>query len=318
MTNGDQNEVRFRKTERVDLVICTWNRKEQLVLALASVFRMIVPYDLQLRLVVVNNGSTDGTEAYLEQVSSDRFFKRHELLVLNESQQGHTHARNRAIANLDSDLVMWTDDDVTVGSRWVQETVIFADAHPEAAFFGGKIMAHFEPAPPTWITENWPQLKGCFAERDLGDEVLTLSPNQLPYGANFAVRTSVQKQFLFDTELGRRGDEVLGEDELDVFRRWLSAGWQGLWNPKSTVDHRIDSTRINEEFIRRYFIGQGRAIVKKGEPWHDDARRMWWTSFGHYLRFRFQRHFAASPAWLAHLIRSGLAEGQYAELKDRQ
>ena len=172
MTNGNENEDRFPKTERVDLVICTWNRKEQLAQALASVFRLIVPYDIQLRLIVVNNGSTDGTGSYLEQISADRFFSRHQLLVLDESQQGHTHARNRAIASLDSDLVMWTDDDVTVAGRWVQETVAFADAHPEAAFFGGKILAQFDPPPPKWITENWSKLKGCFAERDLGDEVL--------------------------------------------------------------------------------------------------------------------------------------------------
>ncbi len=307
----------FPKVERIDLVVCTWNRADQLKRMLDSVFRLIVPYDCSLRLVVVNNNSTDGTSSVLADISEHKFFNRHQLLVLDETQQGHTHARNKAVEHLDSDLVMWTDDDVCVDANWVASTVADADANRAIGFFGGKILARLEPRKPTWIAENWDLLKGCFAERDLGDQRLVFSESRLPYGANFALRTSIQKQFHFDSSLGRRGDEVLGEDELDLFRRMLKHGWEGRWNPDSVVDHVVDASRINEEYIRRYFVGQGRALVKKGEAWHADKRRLWWESLLHYLNFRFKRQFAASPAWLAQLIRSGLAEGQYAQLKEQ-
>ena len=239
------------------------------------------------------------------------------MLVLDETKQGHTNARNKAVDHLDSDLVMWTDDDVSVDANWVANTVADADANPSVGFFGGKILARLEPKKPEWIAENWDLLKGCFAERDLGDQRLTLDKGRLPYGANFAVRTSIQKRFRFDPSLGRCAEEVLGEDEIDLFRRLLEDGWEGRWNPDSVVDHVIDAKRVNEEYIRRYFIGQGRALVKKGEPWHTDKKRLWWASVLHYLNFRFKRQFAASPAWLAQLIRSGLAEGQYAQLKEK-
>ena len=307
----------FPKVERIDLVVCTWNRADQLDRMLGSVFRLIVPYDRMLRLIVVNNNSTDGTSALLASIADHKFFNRHELLVLDETQQGHTYARNKAIDHLDSDLVMWTDDDVCVDASWVANTVADADANPRIGFFGGKILARLEPRKPIWIDDNWELLKGCFAERDLGDQRQPLNESRLPYGANFAVRTSVQQQFRFDSSLGRCGDEVLGEDEIDLFRRLLKQGWEGRWNPDSVVDHVIDAKRINEEYIRRYFVGQGRALVKKGEPWHSDKRRLWWGSLLHYINFRFKRQFAASPAWLAQLIRSGLAEGQYAQLKEQ-
>jgi len=306
----------FPKAERIDLVVCTWNRADQLSRMLDSVFRLIVPYDRMLRLIVVNNNSTDRTSELLAAISDHKFFDRHQLLVLDETQQGHTNARNKAIDHLDSDLVMWTDDDVVVDANWVANTVAAADANPSVGFFGGKILARLEPKKLTWIAENWDLLKGCFAERDLGDQRLMLDENRLPYGANFAVRSSIQKRFQFDSSLGRCADEVLGEDEIDLFRRLLDDGWEGSWNPDSVVDHVIDAKRVNEEYIRRYFIGQGRALVKKGEPWHTDKKRLWSASLLHYLNFRFKRHFAASPAWLAQLIRSGLAEGQYAQLKE--
>ena len=308
----------FPKAERIDLVVCTWNRANQLELMLDSVFRLIVPYDRMLRLIVVNNNSTDGTSALLAGIVDHKFFDRHQLLILDEKKQGHTHARNKAIDHLDSDLVMWTDDDVVVDAHWVANTVSDADANPSIGFFGGKILARLEPKKPTWIAENWELLKGCFAERNLGDQRLTLNESRLPYGANFALRSSIQKQFRFDASLGRCADEVLGEDEIDLFRRLLNNGWEGQWNPDSVVDHVIDANRVNEEYIRRYYIGQGRALVKKGEPWHTDRRRLWWSSLMHYLNFRFKRQFSASPAWLAQLIRSGLAEGQYAQLKNTE
>jgi len=267
----------FPKAERIDLVVCTWNRADQLNRMLDSVFRLIVPYDRMLRLIVVNNNSTDGTAATLNRIADHKFFDRH---------------------------------------QWVANTVSNADANPCVGFFGGKILARLEPKKPTWISENWDLLKGCFAERDLGDQSLLLDKNHLPYGANFAVRASIQKRFRFDTSLGRCADEVLGEDEIDLFRRLLDDGWEGRWNPDSVVDHMVDAKRVNEEYVRRYFIGQGRALVKKGESWHTDKKRLWWASLLHYLNFRFKRHFAASPAWLAQLIRSGLAEGQYAQLKE--
>ena len=251
----------FPRTERIDLVVCTWNRVDQLDRMLDSVFRLIVPYDRTLRLIVANDNGNDGNSALLDRIADHKFFDRHQLLVLDEPRQGHTNARNKAIDHLDSDLVLWTDDDVSVNANWVANTVADADAYPSVGFFGGKILARLEPKKLTWIAENWELLKGCFAERDLGDQRLTLDESHLPYGANFAVRTSIQKQFRFDSSLGRCADEVLGEDEIDLFRRLLNDGWEGRWNPDSVVDHVIDATRINEEYIRRYFVGQGRASV---------------------------------------------------------
>ncbi len=306
----------FERSHRIDVVVCTWNRADQLKNMLGSLLRLIVPYDRMLRLIVVNNNSSDGTGEVIAEVADHKFFDRHRLLVLNEPKQGHTHARNKAVDHLDSDLVMWTDDDVNVDANWVANTVAFADANPCTGFFGGKIMAKLEPQKPDWIAENWDLLKGCFAERDLGDQPLALAESRLPYGANFAVRTSLQKRFRFDASLGRRGDEVLGEDEVEMFRRLLAGGWKGQWVPGSTVEHVIDASRINEEYIRRYFIGQGKALVKKGQPWHTNKKRLWWAALLHYINFRFKRQYAPSPAWLAQLIRSGLAEGQYAQLKE--
>ena len=312
-TDPESIQGPYPRVATVDVVVCTWNRAPQLSDMLQSLTKLIVPYDRQLRIVIVDNNSTDNTADVVKQFSTHKFFNRHTLLSLFQPQQGHTHSRNTAIEQLDSDLVMWTDDDVAVDPFWLQKTVEFADLHPEVAFFGGSIVAKLLPRCPDWIEENWEILKGCFADRQIGDSPLPLASDRLPYGANFAVRTAVQKAFTFDTELGRRAEDVLGEDELDVMRRMLDLKLTGLWNPEAKVTHVIPSDRVNEEYVRQYFVGQGRALVRKEAAWDYSRRKLWWTSLGNYLVFRFKRKFAGSPEWLAHLIRSGLAEGQYVE-----
>jgi glycosyltransferase involved in cell wall biosynthesis len=315
-TDLDSIQPPYPRIASIDVVVCTWNRASQLSDTLESLTKLIVPYDRQLRVIIVDNNSTDDTADVIKKFGAHKFFNRHDLLPLFEPQQGHTFSRNAAIEHLDGDLVMWTDDDVAVDSFWVQKMVEFADLHAETAFFGGPIEAKLLPHCPDWVEENWETLKGCFADRQIGDQPLPLADDRLPYGANFAVRGCVQKAFTFNTELGRRADDVLGEDELDVMRRMLDEGLTGQWNPEARVTHVIPAQRVNEEYVRQYFVGQGRALVRKADPWDYSPRKLWWTSIGNYLMFRFKRKFADSPEWLAHLIRSGLAEGQYVQRED--
>lgn len=306
----------FGEVTRVDLVVCTYNRSHLLQKTLNSLKRLIVPYQVSLRVIIVDNGSSDDTTSVLNLFANDsKFTRRHRVLLLQESQQGHTFARNRALEHLDSDLLIWTDDDVTVDAFLVQHYVELANANSDITFFGGKIVPDFESDPPDWITENWDRLSGCFAARDLGDEAIAFTKSRLPYGANFAIRSNIQAAFPFNVSLGRRGNAVHGEDELEMLRRVLDAGYSGRWAPSATVKHFIPSDRMTESYVRDYFIGQGRALVGKGEAWSASSRSLMWRGLRKYLAYRFKRRFAASPTWVSLLLESALAEGQSLALK---
>lgn len=309
----------FATTEKVDLVVCTWNRETLLGKTIESIKRLIVPFQVQLRVIVVDNASTDGTAEVLQRFAADeKFTRRHQVSILQETQQGHTHARNRAVEQLDSDLLIWTDDDVLLDAFLLQRYVEFADANRQIAFFGGKIEPNFEVTPEKWISENWEQLKGCFAERDLGGEVVPFSADRLPYGANFAIRSKVQQRFPFDVKLGRQGEVVNGEDELEMMRRVLGAGFEGRWVPEATVKHFIDKSRMSETWVRNYFVGQGRMLVAKGEAWSASSSRLRWRSLFRFMAYRFKRQFAPSEQWVSLMLESSLAAGQAMEIAKRQ
>lgn len=295
----------------VEIAVCTWNRHDLLAQTLNSFANLGVPEKIQLRVLIVDNHSTDQTPHVIKDFQASQFGIRHSVVPLHETNQGHTFSRNRAVESANGDLLIWTDDDVIVAPDWISKYVRAANSNPKVAFWGSVIEPSFQNEMPTWIGQNWETLKGCFAHRDLGDQSLELTPSQLPYGANFAIRTHVQKKFLFDCELGRRGNEVVGEDELDLMRRLLAEGHRGIWVPGAVVQHLIPPERATEKFVYDYFVGQGRALVAKGQPWHNDVQRLKQESRREFIKYRAKRWFAASPVWVGHMIRSALAQGQF-------
>lgn len=298
---------------KVDIAICTWNRDALLAQTLDSVIKLRVPDSVSLSVLIVDNNSTDHTTSVVESFAAT-IGPRAMVVPLQEVNQGHTFSRNKAIDSVTGDLVLWTDDDVILATDWVERYVEAANSESDAVFWGSVIEPTFESGRPDWIQQNWDILRGCFAHRDLGDQPISLSANRLPYGANFAIRADIQKQFRYATELGRRGDQVLGEDELDLFRRLLSAGHSGNWVPGAVVEHIIPEDRATEKYVHDYFVGQGRALVAKDEPWHRDATRMKSEARAEYVKYKMKRPLANSKTWVSHLIRSALAQGQHEAL----
>lgn len=297
--------------QSVDIASCTWNRASLLSRTLDSLTRLTVPDGVKLSVIVVNNNSNDDTDEVLESFAQTPFAAKHRVLRILESQQGHTFARNRAIEESTGDLILWTDDDVLVSEDWLAKYVAAAELQTEVDFWGSRIVPRFEAGKPKWIEENWSKLSGCFAARDLGEKSIEFTTDRLPYGANFAVRGEVQRANKFDAKLGRQGGEVLGEDELDLMRRLIQAGHHGRWLPDAPVDHLIPAERTSTQYVYDYFVGQGKKLSLRGEPWHDDTDRMRIEARSEYRRFWVKRFFVDSDQWCSHLVRSALAFGQW-------
>ncbi|MEL7499817.1 MAG: glycosyltransferase [Planctomycetota bacterium] len=294
--------------QSVDVAICTWNRESLLQQTLQSVAMLSVPNDVSLTVLLVDNGSTDRTpEVIQEFVDSDVGFR---VVALKESRQGHTFSRNCGVAASLADLILWTDDDVLLPSDWIEAYVAAAEAQPNVDFWGGQIEPEFVGGKPNWIDATWDIVQGCFAARDLGPESIELTEDRLPYGANFAVRGAVQRENLFSTELGRRGDLVLGEDEIDFMKRLIAAGHRGRWVPSSPVKHLIPTKRATVDYVHDYFVGQGCILAARGEAWHENVDQLRQESKRERWQFQMKRYFSSPQTWVSHLVRSALARGQ--------
>ena len=59
-----------------------------------------------------------------------------------------------------------------------------------------------------------------FAARDLGNDRHRLA-QESPWGANLAIRTNVQREYLYNTALGRVGGNNVRGEELELFHRLI-------------------------------------------------------------------------------------------------
>jgi len=296
----------------IDIAICTRNRAEALRQTLDSLVTMKTPSSVELRFLVVDNASDDHTKSVVQS-----YFDQLNLSLFHEPNLGLSFARNHAIDQATGNWLIWTDDDVQVDSHWLTAYTEAIQEFPDSTFFGGPIEPVFTPRQPSWIRENWEKLKGCFAERQLGETSFRFTTTQLPYGANFALRTDTQKQHPFSTDLGRRGDSFAGYEEINLFHSLLEKGHQGHWIPRARLSHVIGPERQTATYIRNYFIGQGRMLVVNDQQWNGDTKQLARESRWELICSRVKRILANSDTWTSHLIRSGLAEGQYRELMER-
>ena len=293
----------------VTVGICTRNRGPLLRTSLEQLARTAVPDDVTWEVVVVDNGSTDGTARVLEAMASQL-----PLRALRFDTPGKSHALNHAIQHARGDYILWTDDDVLVDQQWITSYVAAFRRWPDAAFFGGPVEPWFDGTPPLWLADHWQRVANVFAVRQLGDQTFLFDTVRVPYGANFAVKTSVQREYQYDTTLGPRpGSEVRGE-ETQVIREMLVAGLRGWWVPDARVQHFIPKHRQTVTYLRRFFVGQGevqsRQFAGTSVP-RMFGRPRWLIkqALTAEARYRWSRLTAPPDVWLDRLIEAATAWG---------
>ena len=89
------------------VAVCTYNRAHRLPKLVRALRQQECP--IPFEILIVDNNSTDGTQAVLEQLSLE---DGHPLRFVKETQQGIVFARNRALEeSLSSTYMAFLDDD---------------------------------------------------------------------------------------------------------------------------------------------------------------------------------------------------------------
>jgi len=152
---------------------------------------------------------------------------------------------------------------VLVPPDWLATYHSAITAWPECAFFGGPTVARLDIEMPAWLKHDWSFLRYVYGDRDLGDTVLDIDDDSLPWGANFAIRTSVQRTYSFDPRLGRTGKRRLSGEESELCRALLRGGIKGKWLPEACVEHCISDSSVTRGYVYRYYLGQGETRARK-------------------------------------------------------
>ncbi len=233
----------------LSVIVCTRNRSPALAQLLDSLTRLGIPRGLSWELVVVDNGSTDGTALLL-----DSFACRLPVRRIFEGRKGLSRARNAGLAAAQGAILAFTDDDCIPSPDWLSNVVREFEHYPELAGLGGRVELHDPRDFPITIRTSRTR------------EALT-SAHQLPalmVGCNMAFRRqTVDAVGEFDVTLGA-GTPAGSAEDTDYLYRALLLGLRIEYVPEVLVAHN-HGRRCAEEVAqlkRSYARGRGALLTK--------------------------------------------------------
>ncbi|MCL5283042.1 MAG: glycosyltransferase family 2 protein [Planctomycetes bacterium] len=249
----------------VSITIQTYNRSTILAETLESLRSLRCPRAVEYEILVVDNNSRDDTQDVLRRYAC---LLAPRLRSVFESQQGLSHARNRALAEAKGEIVSFLDDDVVVDPGWL-EAVCRAFVEYSATVVGGRSYLIYPEPPgrPAWLP---PHREDMYSRLDHGPDPLVDTDKAL-FGLNFSVlRQKAIEAHGFDISLGRNGNKLACGEESDLLDRLRRAGGIAVYEPGAVVGHRISPDRLTRKWLlkRAYYgaLATERARRSGGTP----------------------------------------------------
>jgi glycosyltransferase involved in cell wall biosynthesis len=238
---------------RVSVVIPTYNRLERLKDVLRGLEDQTVPCEA-FEVVVVADGCSDGTDAYLEEIETPLQIK-----GLQQPNGGAASARNYGISQATGDIVLFLDDDVVPAPQLIAEHLRCFDASGDEVVVLGPMLS-----PPNFRYSAWV----AWEQRMLVKQYNAMQAGLWqPTGRQFYTgNSSVARRFLvaaggFDPAF-RRAEDV------ELAYRLADMGLRFQFNP-SAVGYHYAKRSLASWMKTPYAYGSNDVIFysEKGQSW---------------------------------------------------
>jgi glycosyltransferase involved in cell wall biosynthesis len=243
----------------VSIIICTANRAAELRDTLNSLALVRQPGVVEL--LVVDNRSTDGTRAVVEDLARGYPFPLHYLF---EGEEGKYAALNAGLRAARGTVIVATDDDARFEADWLERAVDGLRRY-DCDFVGGPVRPVWGGKKPNWLLDRNGLHTKVIALLDHGTQVREFGKGiSWPLGVNVAYRRSVfERVGLFDNRLGRKSGTLRNQAQREWHLRARAAGVRGFYIPDMTVHHLVVPERLRKQYFRRwlYWHGISRAML---------------------------------------------------------
>lgn len=225
-------------------------------------------------VIVVDNGSTDGTGAAAKDAGAT---------VLVEPKRGRSIARNRGWQSTQADIIVFTDADCVPETDWLEELLGPFSEDIVTCVGGAIVQAEAVSAPQRWIIDNF-----------LLDQASNFTDKFLPFaaGANVAFRRAV-----LDAIDGLDERLPTGEDNDVCWRMQCEVPGRLVYRPQAVIKHHV-GTGLHEVTGRLRRYGEGDVLIER--RWGE------WANFPRPLPFWVRiRHVRMLPLRLASRVVHG-------------
>ena len=260
----------------LSVLISTHNRIDLLMRALRYLNEAQRPPQWTIDVLVVANACSDGTHAFLESRASGDCASKSvsglpslPLRWIAEPEIGKSHALNRAIPEIASELVAFVDDDHRVDSSYLQAVCEAATAYPDAEILCGRILPDWDGSEPDWVHDmDMYRIYPLPVPRyDLGDAPMA-SPEDtaIPGGGNLIVRTHLfQHVGGFSTDFGPKGHNLAGGEDQEWVRRALALGARAHYVPQIVQYHYVDPDRLKLAYLVRKAYERSASVARMSD-----------------------------------------------------
>lgn len=215
----------------VSIIVLNCNGKHFLYDCLSSLSQINYPSS-RCEVILVDNGSTDGSVEYLREK-----FPQIKILALHKNY-GFTGGNNKGAKVANGELIVFLNNDTVVDRNWLIELVKVILRDPKIAICGSKIVFMKKPEIVQYAGGYLHLLGGAIFSPFHGDK-----PDHDFYlvgsicGASFAIKKNV-----FENIGGFDDDFFLYAEEGDLCLRGWIYGYQVAYAPNSTVFHYAGGT----------------------------------------------------------------------------
>ena len=220
---------------KITIGVCVKNGEDKIKAAFNSIAIQDYPHS-NLKVVIVDNGSTDGTlslaKKFAEQIDIKTF-------VTSSKGKGLGETRQIVVCNAEGDYIVWVDDDLVLQKNFVRSQFEFMENRPHV---GAAKAVAVQPATTNII--------GVIDNLNLVSSTLS-NPETIGTGGSIFRLKALKQVGGFDTEV--RG---AGED-LDVSKRISAAGWLLATNKSAKLHKACPPKNINQLWRRNFWYGYG-------------------------------------------------------------
>lgn len=249
---------------RASVIIPTWNGRGLLAACLEA---LAAQSEHDFEMVVVDNGSSDGTAEWL------RLHHPQVTLIANASNAGFARAVNQGIRAAAGEYLAILNNDTEPESEWLASLLAAAGAGPRVGMVASKML--FADRPQMINSAGicvdlagiaWDRLGGA---PDAPGETERLAIFGPCGGAALYRRAMLDEIGLFDESFFAYLEDV------DLAWRARAAGWGCLYAPRARVLHRHSATSIEGSPFKRYQLGRNKVwLIAKNYPF----RELWWAA----------------------------------------
>lgn len=257
------------------VIVVSYNKRQYTELCLRG---MLQCNPLPDQIVVVDNGSTDGSLLFLEDDFPEQCRARNTsyVLIANSENNGACTARNQALRLTNGDLVAFVDNDLAVRSQdWLAVLANSLQKHPQVGIVGPKLLF---PVPPYDIECAGVGISSNGRVKYMGrgrphDDPQFAEPKavQCLTSACWLMRRSLYE------EIGEL-DEVFNPaqfEDFDYCYRARQAGWEVLYQPAAEMYHFENVTTDGSQDLNFKYV-----TIKNGKVFKDRWQHTFSTENG--------------------------------------